>query len=307
MKTFKHKVADVLATLTEKTVWMSDLQGHIYKQFPIQHLNPDQFEDTTTEFPGDFDAERMAFTQRRLSKVEEKKRAAETARLAAYEKRKAEVLNRWRVRKAMQNGLPVWSVMVAERKCTGNGDSEYVCNADGFPRFFTSEQEYLACIDEERNARVDHGYENEISYGKVNVTDWLEWVNDYEEGNYEWFAAVDYKDEIVEAHYDSIVGCVIIAWSWKTYVGYCRKLGSVFLVDEGDREFQTERDLITGNEERTFYTNYDILLTKEEVDACNQSSQSLDEKVLEELNQSKWKWEHYAHYNEEDLKYLWNR
>ena len=89
---------------------------------------------------------------------------------------------------------------------------------------------------------------------------------------------------------EDITGAIIVRWSYEKYVGYCRNLQDIGIAGEYPfHEFVTEKDLITGNEESTFRSNYSILLTKEEVD----SADNIKEAVEEELQRGHWKWNYF--------------
>lgn len=89
---------------------------------------------------------------------------------------------------------------------------------------------------------------------------------------------------------EDITGAIIVRWSYEKYVGYCRNLQDIGIAGEYPfHEFKTEKDLITGNEESTFRSNYSVLLTKDEVDSTN----NIKEAVEEELMRSHWKWNYF--------------
>jgi len=89
---------------------------------------------------------------------------------------------------------------------------------------------------------------------------------------------------------EDITGAVIVRWSYEKYVGYCRNLQDIGIAGEYPfHELKTEKDLITGNEESTFRSNYSVLLTKDEVD----SADNIKEAVEEELQKSHWKWNYF--------------
>ncbi len=87
-----------------------------------------------------------------------------------------------------------------------------------------------------------------------------------------------------------IVGAIIVRWSYEKYVGYCRNLEDIGIAGEYPfQEFRTERDLITGNEESTFRSNYNVLLKKDEVESVS----NIREVVEEELQSGHWKWNYF--------------
>ena len=82
--------------------------------------------------------------------------------------------------------------------------------------------------------------------------------------------------------YKDIEGAIVVEWSWKRYIGYCRDLHDVRRARYGE----TEELLV--NEDRVCARNFSMLLAKEEADSC--SEDELKEKVLEELGKGCWKW-----------------
>ena len=299
MKTFQHKTSPVLATLTEKTVWMSNLEGNIYKQFPLQHFKPEQFLDALVPFPGNFDEAKAKFLMANDNKKQQKAQEAEARRIRAYEERKAKLLYKWRLRKAVWAGKELHFTMVVKRAV--QPDDSMRDNYLGIHKelvFFTDKEEYEKDKEEIRLDKPDQGEEYEMCYGTIHPTI-EEWMHDYEDG--ENFNAYDNEYEYIEHDYESLEGCILVAWSWQTHVGYCRKLHEVFRPYSC---FKTTKDLISGNEERVFATNYSILLTKEEVESKNWDgfsySPTLAEKIADRLNNGSWKWERFQTISEDD-------
>jgi hypothetical protein len=88
----------------------------------------------------------------------------------------------------------------------------------------------------------------------------------------------------------NIEGSIIIRWNYERYVGYARNLEDIGVAGEYPFEkFNFESDLITGNEDRTFHSNYSILLTKEQVE----NSSDLKSDIENALNESHWKWNYF--------------
>lgn len=108
---------------------------------------------------------------------------------------------------------------------------------------------------------------------------------------------------------ENITGAIIVRWSYEKFVGYCRNLQDIGIAGEYPfHEFTTEKDLITGNEERTFRSNYSVLLTKNEVEEAS----NIKEAVEEELQRSYWKWNYFrnnpnSYYIAERLDELFGR
>ena len=79
-------------------------------------------------------------------------------------------------------------------------------------------------------------------------------------------------------------------WSWEKYVGYARNLLNIGIAGQSPfHDFETETDLISGSEERTFRSNYSVLLTKEEIS----EAADLRDAAETELNRDYWKWNNF--------------
>ena len=301
MKTFKHKTSPVLATLTEKTVWMSDLEGNIYKQFPIQHLLLDQFEDETIEFPGNFELAKIVFRKKQDGKRAEKAREAEERRRIAEENRRRELLNLWNIRKALNAGQPVYGVQVELYEYNGE-DSEQVEIVENYPMYFADKAEYEKALAEARSLTRYHGEQHNISYGKLNDTvTWQKFMDD----DYNFFDYVDnYNDEWRDYDYPAIDDdAIIVEWAWQKYVGYCRKLIDVRPAWAYD--IKTEKDIITGNEERTYRYNYSLLLSADEVKEYRHGTKydaAVAEKIADALNEGNWKWDRFGYFTADKVK-----
>ena len=122
------------------------------------------------------------------------------------------------------------------------------------------------------NNEIEFGFEGEIADFLPSRLDW----------------ETVHRGDLFEG--EDITGAIIVRWSYEKYVGYCRNLQDIGIAGEYPfHEFVTEKDLITGNEESTFRSNYSILLTKEEVD----SADNIKEAVEEELQRGHWKWNYF--------------
>jgi hypothetical protein len=121
-------------------------------------------------------------------------------------------------------------------------------------------------------------------------------AEDFEEGEeLELRQAIDNEDIFYgEVNYGKeITDAIIIEWSYEKYPGYARNLLDIGV--GGGHPFwllEHEADLITGNEESTFRSNYSVLLTKEEVEVC-ETPEELEVKIFEELCEGHWKWNYF--------------
>lgn len=93
--------------------------------------------------------------------------------------------------------------------------------------------------------------------------------------------------ETIEPTGESIEGAVIVEWSWEKYVGYCRNFHGLRFGESNE----TEQDLITGNEERTFNRNLSILVEASELEGLTDAEKV--EAIKEAFSQSHWKWNYF--------------
>ena len=156
--------------------------------------------------------------------------------------------------------------------------------------FFTLEEakEYLETVN------MNIGFQGIVDKFEFEYTDFNNEFEFGSEGDIEDFLPSNtypetiYYGDVFEG--DDITGAIIVRWSYEKYVGYCRNLQDIGIAGEYPfHEFTTEKDLITGNEESTFRSNYSVLLTKDEVD----SAENIKEAVEEELQKGHWKWNYF--------------
>lgn len=276
---------------------MSDMKGNIYKQFPIQHIHFDQFEDIAVEFPGDFEKARSEYSLRQDCKRMEKEKRI----IMEKQKRKADLMNLWHIRKALNSKQPVYAVCVDLCKYDGD-DVECVGTIDGYPKYFTDKDKYETSLKEARSLEVDFGYQHDIYFGTLgNEVTWQTFIDDS-------LSVYDILDacnvESKEHEYQSVGDdAVIVIWSWQTYCGYCRKIEGIS--SAGQLNIKTEKDLITGNYERTFRPNYSVLLSSDEIkDFCHNGiyDDNAADMIAEELNNGSWKWQNYPIFTPDEIK-----
>ena len=94
-----------------------------------------------------------------------------------------------------------------------------------------------------------------------------------------------------------INGGIVVAWNWERYVDYARNLEGVGVAGAdgtfGYYNLKTEADLITGNENNTYGTNYSLLLSPDEIKrelGNNYTEEELEELIDERLIESIWLW-----------------
>lgn len=102
----------------------------------------------------------------------------------------------------------------------------------------------------------------------------------------------------------NIEGAIIIKWEWHRYVGLSRNFLDVGIAGQYPyHNILKEIDLITGDEDRVFRTNYSILATKEELEEHGTDI------LLRKMIEGDWKWNNVqdvsdtmARFVTEDLK-----
>lgn len=91
-----------------------------------------------------------------------------------------------------------------------------------------------------------------------------------------------WEENIPCANYDfnkSIEGAIIVVWSWEKYVGYARKCKEI------RKAYYGETEQMLTKQDRTFVDQVDVIMTKEEVEACD----DLQLELIHRLK-SDWKW-----------------
>lgn len=103
-----------------------------------------------------------------------------------------------------------------------------------------------------------------------------------------------------------IMGGIVVAWEWEKYIGYGRNLEGVGVAGAdgtlGYYNLKTEADLITGNEENTYGTNYSLLLSPDEIKrelGNNYTEEELTDFIDEKLKDNIWLWNNFKN-NSED-------
>lgn len=98
----------------------------------------------------------------------------------------------------------------------------------------------------------------------------------------------DTSEEIPCANYDfdkSIAGAIIVVWAWEKHVGYARDFIGLRYADHDE----TER--LLAKEDKVFARQVDVVMTKEEVDAC----EDLQTELFNKLLLDSWKWTRPGH------------
>lgn len=158
---------------------------------------------------------------------------------------------------------------------------------------FESEKFFTDLKEAEKYAKglkVQVGWASQVDEYKFNVSEFDGNLDEIELENFEnEFDCLEietvYEGETNKGEY--VGRAVIIQWSYEKYVGYARNLLDIFVGSDHNLNF--ESDLITGNEDTTFRSNYSVLLTEKEVE----ESVDLETDIIEALNNGKWKWNHF--------------
>ena len=83
----------------------------------------------------------------------------------------------------------------------------------------------------------------------------------------------------------NIEGAVVIKWQWNKYVGYSRNFVDVGIAGQYPyHNILKEIDLITGDENRVFSTNYSVLATKEELKEYGEDI------LMRNMIEGDWRW-----------------
>lgn len=289
-----------IACYEEKAVFLSTLEGRIYKQLPRQHFCPVNPEDA--EFPGDYAEARQRYKvlaveiQRRKEEELANRRRNEARRL--YNKRKNEVLFVRNVRNAAWNCekfVPVYNVMVIAAKYDYDDSSWFYVNpVEEDNRFF-----YKLDEAERYYESLKHNYE----LLSLDVPHSVELIELYHLDKEDVLDITDYESmmDLLREHNDGeeidsctifpewkpIKDAIIVKWSWETHVGYARKFHEL---SRGGYD-ETEEDLITGNEESLFRPNLSLVLWKEDIEGLtNEEIRDCLEEELLLATDNYWRW-----------------
>ncbi len=161
---------------------------------------------------------------------------------------------------------------------------------------FINLQEAILYAD---SLNLEVGFRGVVDEISVYQEDLEELVN--EDGNID-LADIDYKsvssydsEEIYstdEFTGDSIEGAILVEWSYEKFVGYAHNLINIGIAGEWPfSDLKKESDLITGNEESTFRSNYSVLLKADEIEGLTKDE--VREAIDQALNENRWKWNHF--------------
>ncbi len=106
------------------------------------------------------------------------------------------------------------------------------------------------------------------------------------------------SEDIPCANYDfnkSIEGSIIVVWSWERYIGYARKFHELRYAHSDETE-----QMLT-KEDRVSATQVDVVMTKEEVESCENLEAELTKRLLGSRDRWKWTQPSVVEYDIEDL------
>lgn len=115
---------------------------------------------------------------------------------------------------------------------------------------------------------------------------------------------VEFLEHVKTEEGKNIEGAVVIKWQWNKYVNYSRNFVGVGIAGQYPyNNILKEIDLITGNENTLYRTNYSVLATKEELEEYG------TDVLLRNMIERDWKWNNVqdvsdtmARFVTEDLK-----
>lgn len=299
MRTLKSLNQNLLATIDGKAVFMSNLQGEIYKQFPVECFKNSDF-TKEVEFPGDFLKEKEAFNVR----IREKQAAKAAAREALlkqreeaahreYERRRQNVLLLRKLRNDVEREGEgtVYCVRLDFYLETSDDSKLRECEF----LLFSTEEEARRQFDLNKSTlSAECGQSIEMNLLKSDFEKEVLQLTSYDDFLEEYKRCHLYDDETIDNYefvyaYRDISADIVIQWSWEKYVGYSRNL---IEIDYGIRYGRTECDLITGNEECTFRPNYDIVMTAEELEGM--SREEVRDELTARLSDSHYRWNRFG-------------
>lgn len=299
MKTLKSSNQNLLAVIDGKAVFMSNLQGEIYKQFSVECFKNSDFTEEV-EFPGDFLKAKESFNAR----IREKQAAKSAAREALlkqreeaarreYERRRRNVLLLRKLRNDVEIGGQgiVYCVRLDFYLVTANDYEWKSCEC----LLYSTEEEARCEFNKNKSTlSAECGQSIEMNLLKSNIGKEVLQLTSYDDFLEEYKRCHLYNDDDIESYefvheYRDISADIVLQWSWEKHVGYSRNL---IEIGYGIRYGRTERDLITGNEEYTYRPNYDIVMTAEELEGM--SREEIRNELITRLSDSHYRWNSFG-------------
>ena len=293
MKTLKSSSKKILATVYGKTVYMSDLDGNIYKQFASVNFKNEDFNEEI-EFPKDFNKAVDDFNIRMDKRLEEKRnRLAEELR-EQYEERKRRVKLLRKIRNEVyeKGSCKIYTVAIENYPINETCWEPIFISLGIFTDLESAEkhykEEYLKGEPEEGYDMCFYLSEKTIGEDVLDVTEY----NELEKLIREFYDIYNgnIKEEEKKYDYESLDGDILIEWSWERYIGYARN----FIALRYGREDETEADIFDGSD--SVYHPYTTILLKYN-DIKGLTGDEIEERIIEELCDDDWRWTSNAIYN----------
>lgn len=292
MKALKSRSKGMLAILNGKTVYISDLDGKIYKQFAAVNFKNEDYNENV-EFPGNFNKAVEEFNIRMNKRLEEKRNRLSEEVRKQYEERKRRVTLLRKIRNEVykKGSCKVYTVAI-ENYPINETSEPYLISLGIFTDLKAAEEHYK---DVYLKGEPEEGYdmyfdlsENTINEDVLDVTEYSKLeklIREYyniHDGNI--------KEDRKRYGYESLHGDILIEWNWERYIGYARNFRSI----RYGREDETEADIFDG-EDKVFHPYTTILLKHNDIDGL--TDEEVNNRIIEELCNDKWCWTRNAIYN----------
>lgn len=143
-------------------------------------------------------------------------------------------------------------------------------------KYFVTEEEALAYAKQIKVGLGFHAVVEKITYPEI-----ADCEMDTELGSEADFSEI-WRG--AENEGENLDGAILVCWSWRTHVGYSRKIEGLLWAGGND----TESSIGTGNVDRVFRNNYSVLLNASDIAGLD--AQQLRFALEERLGDSMWKW-----------------
>lgn len=292
MKTLKSSSKKLLATVYGKTVYISDLEGNIYKQFAAVNFKNEDFNEEV-QFPGNFNKSVEDFNIRMDKRLKEKRNRLAKKVREQYEERKSKVTLLRKIRNEVYEtgSCKVYTVAIENYPINETCDP-YLISLEIFTDLKKAEEYYKKAY---LKGEPEEGYdmyfclsENIINEDVLDVTEYNKLeklISDYydiRDGNI--------REETKRYSYESLEGDILIEWSWERYIGYARNFRGI----RYGRENETEADIFDG-EDKVFHPYTTILLKYNDIKGLTE--EEVNNRIIEELCKDNWCWTQSAIYN----------
>jgi hypothetical protein len=169
-------------------------------------------------------------------------------------------------------------------------------------KFFLTEEEAIKYADE---LTLDVGFNAQVDTLTVPFYWFNEEIKFREEFNLSELDDCNRFQTDIETTYhgkynegNDLEGVILVSWSYEKYAGYARNFNGIRYANKGE----TDSSISTGNEERTFWNNESVLLSKQEIEDL--SDTDILDLVNNELGSGRWKWNYFKN-NPTDEKIIY--